>query len=71
MVYGNRMVLNKALSTVDGKYETWRQIVVSNREPKWKFVQPNTFAKPDGSIEIKEYEASNVGIIESFFERNL
>lgn len=61
----------KALSAVDGEYEIWRQAVVSNHEPKWKFVQPNTFVKPDGSVEITEYETSNAGIIKSFFERDL
>ncbi|KAI0893450.1 dipeptidyl peptidase III [Annulohypoxylon nitens] len=61
----------EALSVVDGKYEQWRQIVVSKPEPKWKFVQPNTFLKDDGTVELREYEASNVGIIQSFFERNV
>ncbi|XDG04467.1 hypothetical protein ABKA04_004082 [Annulohypoxylon sp. FPYF3050] len=61
----------EALSTVDGKYEIWRQIVASKPEPKWKFVQPNTFLKDDGTVELREYEASNVGIIQSFFERNV
>ncbi|KAH8590734.1 dipeptidyl peptidase III [Bisporella sp. PMI_857] len=31
----------EALSVIDGEYETWRRIVASNPEPKWKFVQPN------------------------------
>lgn len=59
------------LSAVNGEYEIWRQMVVSNTEPKWKFVQPNTFLTDDGTVEVREYEASNVGIIQSFFERNL
>jgi dipeptidyl-peptidase-3 len=61
----------ESLSTVDGEYEVWRQIVISNPEPKWKFVQPNTFVNADGEVEIREYEASNAGIIKSFFERDL
>lgn len=59
------------LSIVDGQYEVWRQTVVLNPEPKWKFVQPNTFLKDDGTVELREYEASNIGIIQSFFERGL
>lgn len=59
------------LSNVDGQYETWRKIVVANKEPKWKFVQPNTFLNEDGTVELREYEANNVGIIKSFYERNL
>ncbi|KAJ5640462.1 dipeptidyl-peptidase 3 [Penicillium herquei] len=61
----------EALSTVDDVYESWRQIVVSNPEPKWKFVQPNTFLKDDGTVELREYEASNAGIIKSFYGRNI
>ncbi|KAK8108992.1 peptidase M49- dipeptidyl-peptidase III [Apiospora sp. TS-2023a] len=61
----------EALSVVDGEYETWRHIVVSKSEPKWKFVQPNTFLQEDGSVTLREYEASNAGIIKSFFERGI
>jgi dipeptidyl-peptidase-3 len=61
----------EALSTVSGDHELWRQIVASNPEPKWKFVQPNTFLRDDGTVELREYEASNIGIIQSFFERNI
>ncbi|KAJ5714472.1 dipeptidyl-peptidase 3 [Penicillium malachiteum] len=59
------------LSTVDGQYETWRNIVIANKEPKWKFVQPNTFLKGGGTVELREYEASNVGVIQSFYERDI
>ncbi|CAG8921749.1 unnamed protein product [Penicillium salamii] len=58
-----------SLSVVDGEFETWRKIVASNPEPKWKFVQPNTFLKGDGTVELREYDASNEGIIHSFFDR--
>lgn len=61
----------ETLSAVDGVYEVWRQAVVSNPEPQWKFVQPNTFLRDDGTVELVEYEASNAGIIKSFFERGL
>jgi hypothetical protein len=33
-----------------------------------EIVQPNTFSKEDGTVELREYEASNEGIIHSFFE---
>lgn len=61
----------EALSEVDGMYEVWRQIVSSNPEPKWKFLQPNTFINEDGSVSLKEYEPSNAGIIQSFSERDI
>ncbi|KAI0389094.1 dipeptidyl peptidase III [Xylariaceae sp. FL0594] len=61
------------LCAVDCEYEVWRRIVVSNPEPKWKFVQPNTFLNEDGGgkVELSEYEASDAGIVRSFFERGL
>ncbi|KAG2420017.1 hypothetical protein HFD88_004814 [Aspergillus terreus] len=61
----------ESLSAVDGEYEIWRQIVVSKPQPRWKFVQPNTFLKDDGTVELRDYEANDVGIIKSFFERKI
>jgi dipeptidyl-peptidase-3 len=58
------------LSRVDGDYSTWRDIVVSKKEPKWKFVQANTFLS-NGSVSVKEYEATNEGIIQSWAERHV
>lgn len=60
-----------SLSVVDGQYEVWRQIVISNPEPKWKFLLPNTFLKDDGTVELREYDANSLGIIQSFYERGL
>ncbi|KAI9842894.1 MAG: hypothetical protein M1837_006726 [Sclerophora amabilis] len=59
------------LSVVDGESEAWRQIVTSKPEPGWKFVQANTVLKEDGDVELKMYEASNEGIIQSFAERGI
>lgn len=61
----------EALSTVDGQYEEWRQIVVSKPEPKWKIVQPNTFLEDDGSVSLREYDATEEGVIKSFAERGI
>ncbi|KAF9773459.1 hypothetical protein IL306_008715 [Fusarium sp. DS 682] len=57
------------LSAVDGEYEAWRQIVVMKPEPGWKFVQANTILNSNGKVELKVYEESNEGIIQSFAER--
>ncbi|KAK2608595.1 hypothetical protein QQS21_002821 [Conoideocrella luteorostrata] len=59
------------LSAVDGEYETWRRIVASKPEPGWKFVQPNTMLGEDGKVELTVYEESNVGIIQSFLDRQI
>ncbi|KAB5572483.1 dipeptidyl peptidase III [Coniochaeta sp. 2T2.1] len=61
----------EALSAVHCKYETWRQLVASKPEPKWKSVQPNTFLLEDVSVELREYEADNAGIIRSSPTRNI
>lgn len=61
----------ESLSAVDGEYEVWRQIVISNPELRWKFVLPNTVLKDDGTVELREYDADNLGIIQSWFERGL
>ncbi|KAL7929496.1 peptidase family M49 domain-containing protein [Trichoderma chlorosporum] len=58
------------LCAVDGVYEEWRKIVVSKPKMKWKFVQPNTFLTGN-SVEVKVYEESNEGIIQSWAERNI
>ncbi|ATY66560.1 dipeptidyl peptidase III [Cordyceps militaris] len=56
------------LCAVDGEFEEWRKIVCSKPNPKWKFVQPNTFLK-DGDVQVKVYDESNEGIIQSWAER--
>lgn len=60
------------LSQVDGEYMRWRDIVLAQKQPKWKYVQANTFLHVgSGSVELKEYEATDIGIIESFVDRDL
>ncbi|RLL98895.1 hypothetical protein CFD26_101402 [Aspergillus turcosus] len=58
------------LCAVEGVYEQWRQIVCSRPKPRWKFVQPNTFVKGE-VVEMKVYEESNEGIIQSWAEREV
>ncbi|KAM3507740.1 hypothetical protein MY11210_007020 [Beauveria gryllotalpidicola] len=62
--------LYEPLCAVDGDYEEWRKIVCSKPSPKWKFVQPNTFLNGD-SVEMKVYDESNEGIIQSWAERDI
>lgn len=59
------------LSAVDGRYEVWRKIVASKPEPPWKFVQANTVLGDDGHVQLKLYEQSNQGIIQSFADRDI
>lgn len=58
------------LSKVDGESAEWRRIVVANKEPKWVFSQPNTFEDGEnGTVALKEYPATSMGVIESWAER--
>ncbi|KAI0868251.1 dipeptidyl peptidase III [Hypoxylon argillaceum] len=59
------------LSVVQGGEESWRKIVASKPEPAWKFVQANTILTDDGKVQLKIYEESNAGIIQSFADRDL
>jgi dipeptidyl-peptidase-3 len=59
------------LSAVQGEEEGWRKIVTSKPEPAWKFVQANTVLRADGNVELKVYEESDAGIIQSFADRGL
>ncbi|MCJ1470681.1 hypothetical protein MMC07_009328 [Pseudocyphellaria aurata] len=58
------------MCAVDGVYEEWRKIVVSKPNMRWKFVQPNTFVRGK-NVEVKVYEESNEGIIQSWIERDV
>jgi dipeptidyl-peptidase-3 len=58
------------LCAVDSVYEEWRKIVVSKPKMKWKFVQPNTILM-GGNVQVKVYEESNEGIIQSWAERDI
>ncbi|KAK4197328.1 dipeptidyl peptidase III [Triangularia verruculosa] len=69
------------LTAVEGKYEEWRKIVVTQNgetdlsqvktDPGGKIVQANTFLVDDGQVRLKVYETSNVGIIQSWAERQV
>ena len=56
------------LSRVDGEYLEWRKIVLAKNQPKWVFVQANTFLKGE-EVNLKEYEPSKEGVIQSWVER--
>jgi len=58
------------LSRVDGKYLEWRKIVLAKNQPKWVFVQANTFLDEE-EVTLKEYEPTNEGVIQSWAERTV
>ena len=52
------------LSKVEGRYVEWRRIVLAKQQPKWIFVQANTFFD-DNRVIMREYEATSEGVIKS------
>ena len=56
------------LSRVDGEYLEWRKIVLAKKQPKWVFVQANTFLDGDEVI-VREYEPTSQGVFQSWAER--
>ncbi|ORX98180.1 dipeptidyl peptidase III [Clohesyomyces aquaticus] len=58
------------LSRVDGEYLAWRDIVLSKRQPKWVFVQPNTFLEGE-EVVLKEYGDTARDVIQSWVDRNV
>ena len=58
------------LSRVHDEYLAWREIVLAKRQPKWVFVQANTFLRGEDVI-LKEYEPTVKGVIRSWAEREV
>jgi dipeptidyl-peptidase-3 len=58
----------EGLSRVDGDYLEWRKIVLAKQQPKWAFVQANTFLE-GGEVRLREYEPTKEGVIQSWVER--
>lgn len=58
------------ITAVDDWYATkLRPAVLSKKTPRKVFVQANTVIGEDGKVELREYEASAKGMIESFADR--
>lgn len=67
------------LTVVDGEYEAWRRAVVSagpgddsslvRTDPGGVIVQANTFLGEDGRVELRLYDESYAGVVQSFVER--
>lgn len=60
-----------SLSAVFGYTERLSQIVRGWPNPQWMFVRPNTSLTEVGDVELRTYEVSNDGIIQSRAERNV
>ncbi|KIW65773.1 hypothetical protein PV04_08000 [Phialophora macrospora] len=58
------------LSRVEEKHLAWRKIVIRNAEPDWNYVHANTFVE-NGTVVLKEYEATAEGIIQGWANRKV
>ncbi|THW94321.1 hypothetical protein D6D17_07945 [Aureobasidium pullulans] len=58
------------LTAVEADHEKWRAVIVGRPEPRRKFVQSNTILQ-HGKVSLQEYEATNVGMIQSWAERGV
>lgn len=56
------------LSRVDGEFLEWRDAVIAQQQPKWVFVQANTFLE-GGKVTLKEYPTTKEGVVQSWAER--
>ena len=65
---GNCRAYYIELSRVEGQYLERRRIVLAKKQPKWVFVQANTFIE-DGQMILREYDATPEGVIQSWAER--
>ncbi|KAI1260484.1 peptidase family M49-domain-containing protein [Xylariaceae sp. FL1019] len=59
------------LSHVDDERLRWRDTVLANKPPPMLNVQANTYLHSDGSIELREYEPTFEGIIQSWYDRKV
>ena len=62
----------ESITSVDEFWGTKvREEVLRRKTARKVFVQANTFEREDGTIELKEYEATLEGMVQSFAERNI
>lgn len=58
-------------SNVEDGYAKFRDIVIKEKKPRKILIQANTVLKDDGSVELIEYEESETGMIESYYDRRV
>lgn len=52
-------------------YAKFRDVVLSKKLPRKQLIQANTVVQADGSVEVREYEELEVGMIQSFADRSV
>ncbi|KAH8148968.1 uncharacterized protein LAJ45_06943 [Morchella importuna] len=59
------------MTTVSEEMKSYRDVVMSMKQPRKMFVQANTVMGEDGTVELREYEATPEGVVKSFADREL
>lgn len=59
------------MTGVDDVMAGYRDVVLRKKQPRKQFVEANTFLKGDGEVELKQYDATPEGLIQSYAERSL
>lgn len=59
------------MTDVTDEYSRFRDTILSKKLPRKQLIQANTFVEDSGSVEVREYEESEVGMIQSFAEREV
>lgn len=67
----NGVGLYDEMTSVNEEMAQFRSVVMSKKQPRKQFVQANTYLEEDGSVVLKEYEASKEGLIQSWLDRAL
>jgi len=59
------------MTTVGEEMAVYRDVVLKKKQPRKNFVEANTFLKEDGGVELKQYDATCEGLIQSYVEREI
>ena len=57
------------MTEVTEEFAKYRDVVLSKKLPRKQLIQANTVLSADGTVEVREYEESEVGMIQSFVDR--
>lgn len=57
------------LTSVTDEWLAVRDMVIKSGSSAWIFVQGNTFLGPDGNVTLKEYDATPLGVLQSWVDR--
>lgn len=63
--------LYEEMTSVGEEMQKYREVVMRKRLPRKQIVMANTVLKEDGTVELREYEATAEGLVRSYVERDV